>query len=242
MAKKLLGTLITTISAGLVLGAASIPAMSGETDSAIARGGLLYDKWYKVVGEDTPKKAHPAYPADKKYAKKPGANWRCKECHGWDYKGKDGAYSSGKHSTGIKGINGMKGADLAKITAVLKDKTHALSGKMEDEDFQDLAMFVSKGQLDTDKYIDRATKKPIGGDGDRGAAIFNTICARCHRKDGTRPKDMGKTLAKQMGNPWEVMHKIMVGHPGQNMPSMRVFGPQVAVDVMTHILTLPKEK
>ena len=21
--------------------------------------------------------------------------WRCKECHGWDYKGKDGAYAKG---------------------------------------------------------------------------------------------------------------------------------------------------
>ena len=32
--------------------------------------------------------------------------WRCKECHGWDYAGKDGAYGSGDHRTGIVGVLG----------------------------------------------------------------------------------------------------------------------------------------
>lgn len=243
MGQRLLGALIaSTVSVGLILGTAMVsPASAEEMQGSIARGGLLYDKWFKVIGADKPEDSHSAWPASNT-KKKGNTTWRCKSCHGWDYQGKDGAYASGSYKTGIKGINGMKDADPAKIIAVLNDKTHTLSGKMEDEDFQDLAMFVSKGQLDTAKYIDSASKKPIGGDGNRGAAIFNTVCARCHRKDGTRPKDMEKTLAKQMGNPWEVMHKIMNGHPGENMPSMRVFGPQVAVDVMTHILTLPKEK
>ena len=230
---------IATASTAYALSAQ--PAVAGEVESSIARGGLLYDKWYKVTGAEKPKAGHPAYPADKKYAKKPDS-WRCKECHGWDYKGVDGAYKSGKHNSGIKGINGMAGADTAKIVAVLKDKTHALSGKMADADFQDLAMFVSKGQLDTAKYIDAAFKTPIGGDVDRGAAVYNTICARCHNEDGSKPKDMGKTLGMQMDNPWEVMHKIMNGHPGEKMPSLRVFGPQTAVDVLAHIATLPKKK
>jgi len=207
---------------------------------SIARGGLLYDKWWKVIGADEPKKGNAAYPADKKYAGK-SSSARCKECHGWDYMGKDGAYSSGSHFSGIKGINGMKGAPTDKIIKVLKDKTHAL-GELEDEDFTDLANFVSAGQLDTDKYIDRASKKPINGNAKRGAAIYGTTCARCHGADGDKPKDMGKSLAAQMGNPWEVMHKIMNGHPGQNMPSFRVFGTQTAVDVMAHVLTLPSKK
>ncbi|MFQ5624581.1 MAG: c-type cytochrome [Paracoccaceae bacterium] len=219
--------------------AATVPVAAGETVSQLSRGGLLYDKWYKIVGVEVDE-THPSYPSD---AKKAGADtWRCKECHGWDYKGADGAYSSGSHATGIKGINGMAGADPADIVAVLKDDTHAFGDMMSDDNYQDLAMFVSKGQIDTDQYIDRETKLPKGGDADRGAAIYNTVCAKCHREDGSRPKDMEKTLGKQMGNPWEVMHKIMNGHPGQPMPSMRAFGPQVAVDVMTHLLTLPKEK
>ncbi|MFQ5438122.1 MAG: c-type cytochrome, partial [Paracoccaceae bacterium] len=206
---------------------------------SIARGGLLYDKWYKIVGVEFDE-THPSYPDD---GKKSGADtWRCKECHGWDYKGVNGAYASGSHFTGIKGVDGMAGADPEAIIAVLKDDTHGIADMMEDEDFMDLAIFVSKGQLDTSKYIDAAAKAPIGGDIARGESVFNTVCARCHGLDGGRPKDMHKTLGKQMGNPWEVMHKIMNGHPGQRMPSLRVFGPETAVDVLTYLATLPKER
>ncbi len=55
---------------------------------AISRGGQLYDKWWAVIEADAPKTTHPAYPAAGK--KKGSTTWRCKECHGWDYKGRDG--------------------------------------------------------------------------------------------------------------------------------------------------------
>jgi thiosulfate dehydrogenase len=216
-------------------------AVAAEMEGSIARGGKLYDKWYKVTGASAPTKSHPLYPSDKKYANKPGDNWRCKECHGWDYKGKDGAYASGSHSTGIKGINGMAGGDPAKVVALLKGKDHGYD-MMSDEDLMDLALFVTKGQIDADKSIDRETKMPIGGDAAQGAAYFNTICANCHREDGTRPKDMGKSLGSQMSNPWEVMHKIMNGQPHEQMPALRAFGTQPVVDILTHIGTLPKKK
>ena len=126
-------------------------AVLAEMESSIMRGGELYDKWYKVIDVDAPKNSHALYPKEGKYASKPKANWRCKECHGWDYKGVNGAYAEGKHSTGIKGVDGMAGADPAKIIAVLKGDVHGYAGKMEDQDFQDLALFVSKGQVDMSK-------------------------------------------------------------------------------------------
>jgi len=45
----------------------SVTATAGEVESSIARGGELYDKWFKVVNADTPKSPNPAYPSDKKY-------------------------------------------------------------------------------------------------------------------------------------------------------------------------------
>jgi thiosulfate dehydrogenase len=45
-----------------------------------------------------------------------------------------------------------------------------------------------------------------------------------------------------MGNPWEVMHKIMNGQPNEQMPALRAIDRQVAVDIMAHLATLPKEK
>ncbi len=236
---------LLALAAATVLAAAFImtPAtgLADEVESSLARGGKLYDKWYKVVGAEVPLQSHPAYPAGKKQADKPKNNWRCKECHGWDYMGKDGAYSEGSHNTGIKGINGMKGADLAKIVEILKDQNHLYGDKMEAADLQDLANFVSNGQVNTDDYIDRAAKM-AKGDKDKGAAYFNTICVGCHSKDGTKPKDMEKALGAQMGNPWEVMHKIMNGQPDEPMPALRALDRQVILDIMAHMTTLPKEK
>ena len=212
-----------------------------EVESSLMRGGLLYDKWYTVLGERAPGEKHPLYPEDGKYASKPGTTWRCKECHGWDYQGKDGAYAKGKHYTGIKGIDGMRDGDPAKVVALLKDDKHGYGDKLEDADLQDLANFVTKGQTDMDTYIDRGSKMAKGGDAAKGAAYYNTICAKCHGMDGTEPEDMGKSLGKQMGNPWEVMHKIMNGQPDEEMPALRALEPAVTVDLMSHISTLPKK-
>ncbi len=236
---RVLGVLCGT--ATLILGLAIAAPVSAEMDSSYARGGKLYDKWYKVIGVTPPKRAHPLYPANGKYAQKPKSNWRCKECHGWDYKGKDGAYAQGKHYTGIKGIDGMAGADPEKIVAVLKDPKHAYGDKLSDRDLMDLANFVSKGQVDMDRYIDRASKTPKG-DKARGAAYFNTICAGCHGRNGFEPKDMGKPLGKQMSNPWEVMHKILNGQPSEKMPALRALDHQVVADIMAHMATLPKSR
>lgn len=233
----------SVVSAGLILGTAAVPsANADELQGSLARGGKLYDKWYAVSDDaGRPPGTHPAWPASNT-KKKGNTTWRCKSCHGWDYSGKDGAYASGSDKTGIKGIRALAGADPAKIVAILKDDNHKLADKMAERDFQDLALFVSKGQLDMDKYIDRAGKSPKGGDAARGAGYFNTLCAQCHGEDGSLPKDMKKTLGKQMGNPWEVMHKISNGQPGEQMPALRALDPQIVVDIMAHVATLPKKK
>jgi len=217
-----------------------LPASAAE-EGSIARGAKLYDKWFAVIKAEKPKNTHPAWPASNT-KKKGNTTWRCKSCHGWDYKGADGAYGSGSYKTGIKGVNAMAGADPAIIVAILKDDTHKLSGLMAESDYQDLALFVSKGQVDMSKYIDYKTKAVIGGDALRGKDYFDTMCAQCHGVKGDLPKDMKKTLAKQMGNPWEVMHKILNGQPAEQMPALRAIDRQVVVDVMAHIETLPKEK
>ncbi len=239
--KKALGKSVMFCVAGAVLVGGvvfmSSPVLSAELQSSIARGGLLYDKWFAVIKAEKPKDTHPAWPASNT-KKKGNATYRCKSCHGWDLMGKDGAYASGSYKTGITGLRKFKGADPTKIIAVMKDSTHGYTGKMADRDFMDLANFVSNGQVDMDKYIDRASKKPKG-DAAKGEPIYNTICAKCHGMDGKLPKDM-KSFGKQMGNPWEVMHKIMNGQPKESMPALRALGPDVTVDIMSYMATLPK--
>lgn len=227
---------------------APLPVWAAETESAIARGGRLYDKWWKVVGVEEPKRAHPAYPAAGKYKAKGGTDWRCKECHGWDYQGKDGAYGKGKHFTGIKGIQGAASMSLDKVVAVLTDKTHGLGGLMSEEDLRHLALFVTKGQFALARHIDPASKKVTGEKVNRarGEAVFNTVCANCHGRDGTLDED-GKPLAadsEPLGlvasdNPWEALHKIRNGQPGERMPALRALDPQLALDLLAHMQTLP---
>jgi len=223
--------------------APSQPAAADEIQSSIARGGKLYDNWFKMVGADKPTKTHAAWPASNTQ-KQGDVTHRCKSCHGWDGLGKDGAYASGSYKTGIKGVNGMWRADPAKIVAVLKDQTHGFAGKMEEEDFRDIALFVSEGMVDMNQYIDRSTKSPKAGNKERGAAYYNTVCVGCHRQDGKWPKAMEETLGAAMGNPWEVMHKIMNGQPDEPMPALRALPgrEQIVMDIMEHLMTLPKKR
>src|SRR3990172_4994333 len=80
------------------------PAAAQPAPATVALGGKLYDNWMKTAGVATPAGNSPIW-ATQTTNKRIGADtWRCKECHGWDYKGKDGAYGGGSHRTGIAGI------------------------------------------------------------------------------------------------------------------------------------------
>jgi len=69
-----------------------------------SRGGQLYDNWWKTtIDTEKPKKDHPLWKEQSTNKRSGYDTYRCKECHGWDYRGKDGAYGKGSHYTGFKG-------------------------------------------------------------------------------------------------------------------------------------------
>jgi len=205
---------------------------------SVVRGAKLYDKWYKVIHVEAPTVSHKLYPASNaKIAADPAGNWRCKECHGWDGKGADGAYATGGHASGIKGINGMAGGDPAAVVAVLKSEGHGFADKLSDENMNDLANFVVYGQIDYSVFLDGKTAL---GDAEKGKQVYNTTCINCHGADGKLPKEM-PPLGSLVGNPWEVLHKIMNGAPNEAMPGLRAFDHQIGVDVLAFLATLPAE-
>lgn len=210
-----------------------------EIESSIARGGQLYDKWYKVIGAEKPTETHPAWPASNT-KKKDDATQRCKACHGWDLRGADGAYSSGSYQTGIAGLTGLADGDPAVVIAAVKDDLHGFDGKMDEQDYVDLANFVTKGQFDWAAVVNDETKAVIG-DVNQGAAIYNTACAACHGRNGELPKEMDLLGYVANKNPWEAIQKIMNGQPGEKMPAMRVFGVENAASVTAYLQTLPVE-
>jgi len=74
----------------------------------LAYGGLLYDKWFvagAAAGATTPTAAHPLWPNPPPPTVED--TWRCKECHGWDYAGADGAYGTDPASIHFSGLCGV---------------------------------------------------------------------------------------------------------------------------------------
>ncbi|MDH5355760.1 MAG: cytochrome c [Gammaproteobacteria bacterium] len=235
---RLTNCLPGVVAAGIVAFSVALPVQA-EEDSAIARGGQLYDKWFAVIGADKPKDTHKSWPSSNT-KKKGNATWRCKSCHGWDLRGKDGAYASGSYKTGIRGLREFDGGNPADIARAVKDSTHGL-GMIPDADIADLALFVTKGQVDMTKYIN--PDKSVNGDAARGEAYYNTLCAGCHGSKGEKPKDMEGALGKIVsGNPWEGLHKILNGQPDEAMPALRALPLQVAIDTLAYTATLPKKK
>jgi thiosulfate dehydrogenase len=231
------------------------------TNASVARGGLLYDNWWETAGKSEPTGDHPLYPSTGQ--KSGSTTWRCKECHGWDYKGKDGAFATGDHATGIIGIFGTtKSAqeifDLlnnAPSTNAQATPGHDYGSVLEPEDIWDLAKFVLSddgGQYDTGNIIVNGS---FNGDATRGAALFaenggigtGSGCAVCHDPDGKRwnfheaeggaPEYVG-TVAKE--DPQEFQHKVWFGQPGTTMPSAFSDGGtrQNVSDVGAHAQTL----
>ncbi|HEY9164462.1 MAG TPA: c-type cytochrome [Magnetovibrio sp.] len=236
-----MATALSLVAAAFVVTANPVSATAAEMESSIARGGLLYDSWFKVIGAQKPQETHKAWPASN--TKKAGdVTWRCKSCHGWDLKGKDGAYATGSYQTGITGLTAYANAEPAKIIEIIKNDTHGMAGMMADQDYVDLANFVSKGQVDMAKYIDYGTKK-VMGDVAKGEMYYNTVCAKCHGMDGTLPKEMEEVVGELAnGNPWEILHKIMNGQPREAMPAMRAFGVQASADILAYSQSLPTSR
>jgi thiosulfate dehydrogenase len=216
--------------------------LSGMRFVQLARGGLLYDDWPVELGVKIDK-ANPSYPAEGQ--KKGSSTWRCKECHGWDYKGKAGAYKTGSHYTGITGIRSFANVDPLEVIKILKNDDHAFGDMLSENDYDALAIFVSYGQLDTDLFIDRKTKKSIG-DPANGGRIYLATCIKCHGiegkeisfKDEKEPEYIG-TIAKK--NPWVTLHKIRWGHPGTPMIALHFLELKEQLDVLAFTQSLPEK-
>ncbi len=211
-----------TSVAGLTVGPNAV--LSGNA----LRGGLLWDKWWKVNGAAVPTGNHPLYPP---IGQQSGATtYRCTECHGWDYKGAAGAFGSGVHFTGIRGVYGTtKTADemFNLIQGSTGANAHGFAGYgLSTQDAVDLISFVQQRVIDTDSYIDGAAQ--FLGDPILGQENYETggwiSCIDCHGNDGTNfnfgtpqaPEWVG-TVA--VYNPWEMLHKSRFGQPGFPMPS-----------------------
>ena len=204
------------------------------------RGGQLYDQWWQVNREPQPTGIYESYPST---GKQTGSNtWRCKTCHGWDYKGREGVYETGDDYTGIKGVYSVKDKSAAEIYEAILLKGVSLS----DQDIWDLTKFLREGQIDMNKYIifSGSQSKSATGNVDNGRILYESTgrCIECHGADGNKKSDVAVGRDAR-DNPWEILHKIRFGQPGTQMPSAVKNGLtlQEQIDILTYAQTLSLE-
>jgi mono/diheme cytochrome c family protein len=214
------------------------PVIFGETEEPpaytnadVVRGGQLYDKYWIVTGGEEPTGEHLLYPSVG--IRTGSTTWRCKECHGWDYIGKDGRYAGGSHYTGIKGLYPVSKSLWLAFISLRNDHAYSTTD-LSDADIWDLVKFYREGMIDINLLQDEdgaflgdiSSGSNIYNDGisgvQSGSSSTNTACTACHGSDGTNEVVTGFDAFPGFlsnDNPQEFQHKIRFGHPGSNMPA-----------------------
>lgn len=239
---------------------------SCETDGDPIRGGRLYDRWWAQAALPEPSTNHPLWQFRPDPISNPasgGATWRCKECHGWDYKGVSGQYATGPHRTGFPGILGSS-LDATEMFNLLKEPPsngggagmfngHDFGTVLADNYINDLVAFVLLGTVDDEDFIAPATGAFLGDPviGEMNYMAGGTIsqCGSCHGPQGADinfgtvqdPEYLG-TVANV--EPWEFFHRARLGYPGTPMQGWLANGgsDQGAADIGRYAqLSFPTE-
>jgi len=231
--------------------------------ASLTRGGRLYDDWMEERGV-TVTQPNPGYALTMGKVTDAPQTWRCTECHGWDYRGVEGAYRTGAHFTGVMGVLHARQDPKEELFEVIKNgiEGEAMSAfgsqAYSDEDLWDLVRFLKEGTVELSLHLD-----PEGGllhaDAAAGKVLFEQglpgtdpakTCVACHGADGKKvnfhegeaePEYLGTVAAE---DPWEFQHHVRCGHPGGlTMPAFQDLGWTLenVLDVLAFVRTLPAQ-
>lgn len=200
-------------------------------------GGKLYDDLWRVIDEEPPAGANPAFPATGLSATR--ESWRCVTCHGWDY---SGAEIGG---TKFPSLQALKGVDPFKIADRIRAPAHPFPASAVPElSITLLGLFLSSGQYDRNDFLDENGEAL--GDPEAGQAIFEGACITCHQIDGKRYLTGERGDVSSLGwvvrnRPAQALHKIMNGVPGAEMLSLRFLDHWQIADLLAYLQTLDPE-
>ena len=213
----------------------------------------MYDKWWAVTGADAPSDNHPLWatrPDMETNTRSGSTTHRCKECHGWDYKGVNGVYGGNSHRTGFDGILGTQ-LSAQGIFDLLKGSHGYGDAGLSEGDLWDLTRFVLEGLVDTDTMVDG--EGDFKGDVNQGSSHYTSgigesvSCMGCHGAQGlSKPPFSSDGFDAWVGkiavdNPWEFQHKVRFGQPGTVMQGTVGGTLQDVTDLGAYAQTLPVE-
>ncbi len=229
------------------------PTKAAQLEGDPIRGGKLYDSYYstlEIAAADRPTDNEPLW-ADQTTNTRTGATtWRCAECHGYDYLGKDGEYAAGSHATGFPGVSQDAGKDASAILAILQGKSdpkHDFTTIMDTQALTDIALFIQGDQMAGIAKLAGSDKKAAGGDVANGKKVYEGNCMDCHGPQGNAINFSTDATPNYIGtyassNPIQFIHRARFGQPDfAGMPSMVDVGlsdPEY-LDLLAYAQSLP---
>ncbi|MGZ6346628.1 MAG: c-type cytochrome [Anaerolineales bacterium] len=239
---------------GLTLVFVSETQAQGEIppQADIIRGAVLYDNWFAALGVDAPTGNMPIWSRQTTNSRSGSATWRCVECHGWDYRGAQGAYASGSHFTGFPDVltlaSQLSETDIVNHLNGINDPAHNFSKYLDKTSMEQLAAFLKYGTIDDSLYIDPISMHVIGGDRIHGKTLFEGTCSTCHGLDGSKIIFRSEGIDENLGDvaqrdPWRFLHRTRFGVSGTTMPVGANLGwsPEDGRDVLAYVQTLPSQ-
>lgn len=251
--KKALEFTFFALLAGFILLAAqqTIPFAQGGVQGDPVAGGRLYDNWMLALDQPPAQGNHPLWDDQDSNTRRGVVTWRCAECHGWDYKGVDGAYGPySNHYTGFTGLENTVGASHEQVIDWLdgtNNADHNFLAYTNTTALDDLAAFLRTRQIDADLLIDPSTGAALG-ERTAGRGLYLSTCAECHGSNGDLI-NFGTTIDPlylgdlAVADPWQTVHKMRFGTATTSrMPAVEDldWSLSMVADTLAYMQTLPR--
>ncbi len=214
------------------------------------RGAQVYEAWHVVMDVNPPDGDQPLWSTQTANQRSGGVTWRCVTCHGWDYKGVEGAFGAGRPGyTGFPGVIQTVGLPEGELRAWLdgtRNPNHNFSEYLDAASTRNLIAFLRTRLINTDLLIDPSSGVSLG-DKTNGAILYVESCAACHGAEGA-DLNFGSANAPMfigdiaLTDPWRFLHKTRFGQANTQMPAGENLGwaLQDFADVLAYAQGLPQ--